>query len=423
MNETMNSMYRRITSIDWKREAIKISLQNDEMVELIKNTRATRQLAPTKTKRADFDELHYGLDKHGDYCELYMYKDGIYYIYSNNIMDSNKNANKGIMRADRLFESKFSELNGITLRKAFGFVDKTLKRCIPKQFYYINSQFLNKRLMASSIDASSQYPSGCLGRLPDMHNAIRVKGRVKPTEEYPFAFYASGHCAEYGVFDTHNWMSSKYAFNLFRLDANDEYRLRMLKDEEEETILMPASAYTMDSTWKYFYDNKKKLDKDSEEYALAKLIMNKTIGCWHRKDKTKKRIMDYDDHGSYQLAHIVAIAIARGNQKILDMIDKIGEMFVIHVCVDGIIYLGFRKYGQDEPELGVFSQEFLDADFQMAGINVYCAKKDGKCVKFKHGGFDLLNGEEIDEGRDFDFEDLYNLSAKEHVGDILWEDQ
>ena len=59
-------MYRRITSINWKKEAIKISLQNDEMVELIKNTRATRELARTKTKRAEFDELHYGLDKHGD---------------------------------------------------------------------------------------------------------------------------------------------------------------------------------------------------------------------------------------------------------------------------------------------------------------------------------------------------------------------
>ena len=26
------------------------------------------------------------------------------------------------------------------------------------------------------------------------------------------------------------------------------------------------------------------------------------------------------------------------------MIEKIGEFFVIHVCVDGIIYLGDRKY-------------------------------------------------------------------------------
>ena len=415
-------MYTRITSINWKKEALKISLQNDEMVELIKNTRATRKLATTKTKRADFDELHYGLDKHGDYCELYMYKDGKYYIFSNNIMDSNKNIGDKIERADRIFEQKFTELNNTTLRRAFGFVDKSLKRCIPKQFYYINNRFVGKRVKASSIDASSQYPSGCLGRLPDVHTAIRLKGRVAPSEEYPFAFYASGHCAEYKVFDTHNWLASRYAFNLFRLGANDEYRLRTLKDEDDETILMKASKYTMDSTWNYFYDIKNTYKKDTEEYKTSKLIMNKTIGCWHRKDKSKKRIMSYDDHGSYQLAHVVAIAIARGNQKILDMIDKIGEFFVIHVCVDGIIYLGDRKFGIDESELGIFSQEFINADFEMAGMNVYCAKSDNKCIKFKHGGYDLLDGKEIDENQEFDFSDLYKLRAKEHVGDILWEE-
>lgn len=113
-------MYRRITSINWRKEATKIKLQNEEMIELIKNTRATRELARTKTKRADFDELHYGLDKHGDYCELYMYKDGKYYIYSNNMMDSNKNIDDNLKRADRIFEDKFREFNNITLRRAFG---------------------------------------------------------------------------------------------------------------------------------------------------------------------------------------------------------------------------------------------------------------------------------------------------------------
>ena len=185
---------------------------------------------------------------------------------------------------------------------------------------------------------------------------------------------------------------------------------------------MKASDYTMDSTWNYFYNIKNSCGKDTEEYKTAKLIMNKTIGCWHRKDKSKKRTMSYDDHGNYQLAHIVAIAIARGNQKILNMIEKIGEFFVIHVCVDGIIYLGDRKFGIDGSELGVFSQEFINADFEMAGINVYCAKSNDKCIKFKHGGFDLLDGKEINEDQNFDFSDLYKLSAKEHVGDLLWEE-
>ena len=415
-----NMIYKKINYINWKEEATIKVLQNDEMIEKLLNVKASRKLAPTKTKRADFDELSYGLDKKGDYVSLYMYEDGKYIIYKNNIMDDKKNNKNIVKKVDREFDYKFREFTGTTLRKAFGFVDKTLKRCIPKQFYYVNPMYLNKKLIASSIDASSQYPSGCLGKLPDMHKAILVKGRAMPTEEYPFAFYASGHCAEYGVFDTHDWMGHKMAPYLFRMSPADPYPLRRLKDEEEETILMQASDYTMDETWRYFYNNKKNCEKDSEEYNLAKLIMNKTIGCWHRKDKDKKEIMTYDDHGSYQLAHIVAIAIARGNQKILNMIDRIKTGFVAHVCVDGIVYLGDKQFGAPEAELGVFSQEFTGCEFLMKGINVYCAMKNGKCEKFKHGGYDLLYGEEIDENKkDFTFEDLDYLSAKDRVGDII----
>lgn len=415
-------IYKQLHYINWREEGVIKVLKNDEMVELIKKVRATRELSRTKTKRDDFDELHYGLDKKGDYISLYMYENGKYMIYKNNAMDDKKNEEKKVIKPDIAFDYEFRKANRISLRRAYGFVDKTLKRCIPKQFYYINDKYINKIIRASSIDASSQYPSGCLGKLPDMHTAILVKGRAKPSEEWPFAFYASGHCAEYNRFDTHDWMGNPMAPYLFRMSKQDPYPLRRLSDDEEETILMKPSEYSMDDVWKHFYGIKSNAEKDSDDYRLAKLVMNSVIGCWHRKDKDKKHIMSYDDHGSYQLAHIVAIAIARGNQKILDMIDKIGKSYILHVCVDGIIYMGDEKYGIDESELGVFEQEFVGCDFKMNGINVYCAMKDGECVKFKHGGFDLLDGEAIDESRDFCFEDLERLSASERVKDI-WEDR
>lgn len=414
-----NNMYKKINYISWKEEAVKISLQNDEMVELLKNIKATRKKATTRTKRADFTEETFGFDQHGDYAELYMLENGQYVIYSTNVRDEAKNKTDNLKNIDIIFDKKFRDFTGTTLRRAFGFVDKTLKRCIPKQFYYVNKKYLNKTLFASSIDASSQYPSGCLGKLPDQHTAIRISGRVAPSEEYPFAFYASGHLAIYNELDTHTWLAHKMFPYLFRLDAKDDWPFRPLKDDQEETILMKASSYTMDDTWNYFYNNKKNCKKDSEEYNVAKLIMNKTIGCWHRKDKEKKRMMDYDNHGSYQLAHIVAVAIARGNQKILNMIEQIGEMFIAHICVDGIIYLGDRKMGQDDTELGKFSQEFQGAQLMIKDINVYCARQNGHCVKFRHGGFELLDGEPIDETKDFTFEDLDRLSCKIRVGDII----
>lgn len=420
-----NMIYRKIKYINWQHEAQIKVISNDEMVELVKKIQSSREKATSKTKRSDFDEFHYGIDKKGDYISLYLFENGKYIIYKNNMMDEAKNKPSAtIKKVDSFFDKKFIELNGISLRRAFGFVEKEFKRCIPKQFYFLNPKYLNKQLFASAIDASSQYPSGCLGRLPDSHAAIRMKGRILPSAEFPFAFYTSGHCAEFGVFDTHDWFSNKLASFLFRFSKNEPYPLKLLLDDEEETILMKASDYTMDDIWNYFYKLKQEKEKDSEDYLTAKLVMNKTIGCWHRKDKDRKEIMSYDDHGSYQMAHIVAIAIARGNQKILDMVRKIGPQYIVQICVDGIIYLGDRKFGEEKAGLGKFSQELLGCDLKIKGMNVYCAIKDGKCVKFKHGGYDLLNGKEIDEKKEFTFEDLDNLSTKERVGDLIkWQEK
>ena len=415
-----NMIYKKLNYINWKYEAQKVRLSASEMKQKLAEVMATRTKTETKTKRADYTELTYGIQKHGDYCELYLVENNKYIIYSTNMFDDKKNEDSEYTRPDRLFDYKFRELNNNTsLRVAFGFAHKDIKRCIPRQFYFINKKYCNNIYKASAIDASSQYPSGCLGRLPDYHTAIGVQGRVQPTEEYPFAFYASGHCAEYGVFDTHNWLGNPLFPYLFRIDQREDYAFRPLPDDQELTILMKASEYTMDSTWNYFYANKNSCAKDTVEYDEAKLIMNKTIGCWHRKDKAKKRIMSYEDHGSYQLAHVVAIAIARGNQKILDMVNKIGLQFVLHICVDGIIYLGDRKFGIDETRLGEFAQEFIGADFMMKDINVYCAKQNGSCIKFKHGGFDLYDGSVIDENRDYTFDDLNKLSCTQRIGELI----
>lgn len=414
-----NMIYHKIEYINWKYEATKILLTAEQMKLKLSEVFSSRTKVKYKTKRIDFTEETYYIDRKGDYASLLLVEDGKYVIYTTNMLDDKKNTETTVKNPDRLFDFKFRELNGLSLRKAFGFAHKDIKKCIPKQFYYINKRFTDSIYCASGIDASSQYPSGCLGRLPDYHTAIGIKGRALPTDEYPFAFYASGHCAEKDVFDTHSWLGHPMFPCLFRLDQKEAYSFTPLKDEEEFTILMKASEYTMDSTWLYFYNNKQSCSKDSPEYNEAKLIMNKTIGCWHRKDKDKKQIMSYDDHGSYQLAHIVAIAIARGNQKILDMIDKIGYHFILHVCVDGIIYLGADKHGIDETRLGQFAQEFIGADFMMKDINVYCARKDNHCIKFKHGGFDLYDDNPIDETRDFVFEDLNKLSCTQRIGDMI----
>lgn len=409
-----NKMYNSIKYIYWSKEAHRETISQKEMIMLIEEFSRARTAVSSKTKRSDFTEDTYKLDKHGDYYEMYYYHDGKYYIKSTNGSDNKKNGATA-KKADRLFDLKFRELNGLSVRKAFGFVGKGLKRCIPKQFYYLNKGFIDVPFLGSSIDASSQYPAGCLGNLPDSHTAIKYKGRAEPTEEYPFAFYKSGHVAEYGKFDTHRWIGSPYMDCLFRFD-NDEYAFQPLKDDEEITILMKASSYKMDSTWQYFYDIKQ--SKAGDEYEEAKLIMNKTIGCWHRKDKDKKRCMTYEDHGSYQFAHIVAVAIARGNQKILDMVQEINRMRIAHICVDGIIYAGEDKRGSNVKKMGCFAQEFTGATVVIKDMNVYAAEKNGEPVKFKHGSYDLIYDKPI-EDRLYGINDLEHLSRTVRLGDIV----
>lgn len=418
-------MWKNLTYISWKKEAKRILLNNDDMKAKLQKVMASRKVAATNTKVDDFiNEDTYKTEIYGDYVELYMRENGRYVIYCNNLRDNNKNTLDKPIRADRVFQQKFIELNGCGLEKAFGFVDKTIKRCIPKQFDYINKKYCNKVLPMSSIDASSQYASGCLGRLPDAHDDLYFDHYVAPTKEYPFAFYASGHIAIYGELDTHTWMGHPMFPSLFRIRENDDWPFRYLDRDHEHTILMKESLYNMDEVWKYFYGIKQSYPKDSEEYNNAKLVMNQVIGQWHRKDKDKKRAFTYDDNGSFQLAHIVAVAIARGNQKILNKIEELNIDSVAHICVDGIIYLGDKIFGQPEACLGVFCQEFAGVPTVIRDINVYMAK-DEHTYKFRHAGYDLINGEEINDGKKYDFSDLYNLSQKERIGDLIkkWEDQ
>lgn len=413
-----NRMYRRINSVDWKHEARLVKLGNDEMSRKIDEAKASRKRAKTKTQRRDFTEETYGLEMRGDWARLYMYEGGEYVIYASNAFDDAKNVQEA-GNPDWEFDRKFKELNGVSLRKAFGFVDKSIKRCVPKQFYWLDRRLLGKTFVASSIDATSQYPSGCLGMLPDAHRYEIVEGYAKPTEEYPFAFYSSGHLAIYGELDTHDWIDNKLMPYLFRI-GQGPYDLK--PGPEEKTILCAKSDYTMDSTWRYFYDIKAREPEGSAEYQAAKLMLNGVIGRWHRKDKERKTFGSYDSGRSYQMAHIAAVCIARGNQKMLDKIAQIGLMRVAHVCVDGIIYRGSDRQGLDHKELGEFSQEFVGCDFKMVGMNQYCATDRGAVIKFRHGGCDLIRGEKIDDSKVYGPEDLNCLGKSERLKEKIDEE-
>lgn len=410
--ESKTQKRKRLDSIDWKKEAKRALVTTSEFKAKIDYLKSHGGEQLTKrTSRCLFlaNEYNYfimsGHDL--DYRLLYFQDANGFQVYSTNIFDESKNTRKKRQRAIVILHKKFRELTGLNengaLAKAFGRVNYHWKKCVPKQFYYMNPKFkcmesydAKRWIICSEIDDSSHYPAAGCGLLPDALTQRVVAGRVAPTEEYPFAFYpATGHVAQYGEFDTHEWLKKPYATQLF-----DKKRWKSANSADTETILMKASKYELTETWKYFYERRK-------DDAEAKLVMNSAIGYMHRKDDKK--------YAEYPFAHIAAVIIARANEKHIRMVDKIGFKHVVQIVVDSIVYAGDKIMGatKSEKNLGVYVQEYagakgifreilckaifggIDKDFKKIVSSPFNVKSDGTPITQEYK--DSLTPETISE--------------------------
>lgn len=377
----------------------------DAILEDLEKHKYTRVKPSTKIK--DYTYRTFSIDTHGKYKTLGIVHDGfVLNYYTTNYKDNTKNimAKAGKKAYDSV-STKFQSRCGLTITKAFGSSPEEFKNCIPKQFYYINEKYIDKanaknpHKHISAIDFCSQYPTNLCGDLPDYNTAVTYEGTVKPTKEYPFAFYLkSGHCAEYNSFDTHDWITSYFKVDLLGRKENKFNGIYNINPEEDTTILMKASKYHLAPEMRYFYSMRKKTIE-------AKLVMNAFIGFLHR-----------ENYNSHKQAHIAAIVIARSNEKMRKLAEEIqfenGYDSIVHICVDGCIYKSLKKYGIQEKALGNIYQEFYDCDFKLTGMNCYVAMKNNKVIKFKHGAFDeRTDGIDIETCESFD--DMYKWRKKE----------
>lgn len=294
--------------------------------------------------------------------------------------DDSKNKDTGSPFSE--FRQMFKERTGITMTEAFGKTDQSYKRCCPQPLYY-QSPFWAKETWLNGIckeDFSSHYPSNAIGQLPDASTAITKSGRVKPDEEYRFAFYIkSGHVAEYGRFDSHDYMRETATFSAKVSDKKQYETDYSIKDEDEITVLMKASEYNLETEIRHFYDIKNKAVKDSPEYKSAKLFLLKFIGMMEQCNPVM--------YNSYPYAHMAAIIKWRANVKTFNTLKKIGYDKVIQICVDGFIHAG-KPVGCHEKQLGNLVVEFDKAKFIQKGINQYILKQ-GDETEHKTAGFDV----------------------------------
>lgn len=394
MADLRKSKAVNIKYINWQKEAELEILKQKDFVEILKSLDKNLKVS-SKTKWEDYKEIgSWNTFKSADgrLKFIYLHKAiGKYVIYSTNVQDDTKNDFAYIDKTEseikvnsqfqgpaayKAVNEKFKEQFNTSFKKAFDTTEVEYKMCVPKQFYWINKGWINKVVCASAIDFCSQYPTNLCGAMPDGHNRKVLKGRHKPTKDYPFAFYLTSHTvAEFNEYDTHDWVNSKFAYVLF---TPENLKLaRETKDEDEITVLMKASKYHFDDIMKYFYELRK-ID------PIAKLVMNAFIGMLHTKT--------YINH---KYTHLAAISIARSNEKMRRIAESLDNP--IHICVDGCVYLDDKVIGVDTKALGNCYQEFTNCGFKMMETNVYVAMKDGKVVKFKHGAFNARkDGKDID---------------------------
>lgn len=394
---------QKLRYINWRSEGILTNLKNEDFKNKLEELRSLGgKPTATATNRLEFVNHNYNLDLKGSYRYLYTRENNKYIIYTTNIHDDSKNTgmiNHSGRTSITNLQKEFKNKYGCTFRKAYGYTPEDYKRCIPKSFIYLNLKCVGMVMpRVSAIDGCSQYPSSLCGDLPDAHDCQFYTGTVKPTAEYPFAFYLnSGHIAQYRAFDTHTWIHNKFYRFLFNFDNfNDK-----IKPEDDQTVLMAKSPFKFDELMEHYYEQRKTNPE-------AKMILNSTIGYFHTTN-----------YKEFQLAHLAAITIARSNQRMLNMIDKIGINRIICVVVDGIMYTGIQQFGLDQKKFGTFHQEYLGCKAYIRGMNAYVVMDGDKVIKVRHGAYNKnKDGTPIVEENVKGFEDANNWIKQDYFEEM-----
>lgn len=367
-------------NINWSKSR-KIMLTHEEFNQKVEFFKANGHEVIGDRKKTNFKYwaqcLNWRVDSIGNSKVLFCIesdgKETRYYTQDDD--EKNVEGRKGGYYSYNETEKRFKERNGVALKTAYGLVSKDeFKPLVPPPLLYQNKKY--QRITLKNVykaDVSSAYPHELCQDLPDAHKRKikRVKGRVEPTEELPFAFYLkSHHIAEYGKYDTHNWKNHA---------VNEVYQRYVdVPDEEEETVLMPKSKYSLKDIFQEYYNKR----KESDDY---KIIMNSFIGFLQSLRCFK---------GQEFMAHITAVVITRCNERMLTACDEIVANGGIPMLVmtDSVAWCG--KTGNEthtdkEKKLGAFYLEYANAKMRFYKFGQYGIETDkGIFAVIRHQGVD-----------------------------------
>lgn len=244
------------------------------------------------------------------------------------------------------FKDKVNKFLGVSLNTIFGGLPQEYHQyrgCVPSPINWASSGLtLSKGLVseeAVKADICSAYGTEASKTLPDCHPGLirREKGKVEPTEDFPFAFYLiSGHMAIFQEGDTYTLNQSKY----ITCDHT-----KQISDEDEETLLLPAAKHSLQQVFEDLYEGRK-------DNPNNKGVMNMTIGMFHRKKWTQEQD---------NLWPLAAVIKFRCNKRIVDIcgdLVKRGQRPIL-INTDSIMWEGNYTEGFDtEKKLGNFVIEY-----------------------------------------------------------------
>ena len=338
-------------------------------------------------------------------CELRVF-DGAakryIYISSKAVLDSIDDEPTGLdayEKVNGLFEEQYKEsiftaFSGREHKEEY----KAIKNCVPIQISYANPRFLGKIIPGVyKADISSAFPSKIVGKkLPMLEGCKRAAGRVKPTEEYPFAFYVnSHHLAIYGELDTRDF-DCEYYGTYYKETYKDDVK-------EEETILCKACDKSLDAPFTYLYERR----NESKDF---KFYMNACIGYFHKRSNPT-------------LSAIAAVVIARCDWDMISRCNKLREdrNIVLFIATDSIAWAGRENdLATEDKYLGSFTYESKNCRFYAIGPKAYQVESDGKVIT-KYAGMSKAKQESIAFGMleydaKYSEERIYQLAKTEKKG-------
>jgi hypothetical protein len=288
---------------------------------------------------------------------------------------------------------------GKSFNKVFLPIEKqykeAFKACVPPPINYGFDKFGKPFNLCYKCDVSSAYAYEGSKRLPTYEGCRRVKGRVSPTSEFPFAFHPHDMSLEIleedgTLIDTHCFWEDPY-FDKDGTTLAAQHSYIAMNGEVEEAnfpdytfLLKAATDNPMPRIFNDLYNKRK------EEGSLSKEIMNFFIGFTHRSDNPEH-------------AYIGAVIIARCIHRMLALVDKI-ESFgndVILIATDSIAWAGLpMPHIWVEPEqkkMGSFVKEYAAVRMAVKGAKCYQIEtKEG--VKTVWSGVDRTLTENLDFG-------------------------